>query len=125
VKHQDEKCVKMQPPVCHITGSAQLFLNKNGEVRYARARHYKGLNDFKKPQFFYCKIEDLNKLETLLTSLNFHFPQAQPKQLGQKTSKEFHDQTSVSLLSGQPDSSLKFEMAGPVGFEPTTFSLEG
>jgi hypothetical protein len=115
----------MQCPICHITGSAQLFLNKKGEVRYARVRHYKGLNESKKPQFSYCKLEDLNKLETLLTSLSFHFPQAQSKQLGRKTSKEFHDQISVSLLSGQPDSSLKFEMAGPVGFEPTTFSLEG
>ena len=56
----------MECPICHITGSAQLFLNKNGEVRYARIRHYKGLNENNKPQFEYHKVEDLDALKTLL-----------------------------------------------------------
>ncbi len=119
------KCVTMECPICGSAGSCQLFLNKDGKIKYARVRHYTGLNESKKPQFSYCKLEDLNQLETLLISLNFQFPQAQQKQLGQKTTKDLHDHTSVSLLSGQPDSSLKFEMAGPLGFEPRTFSLEG
>jgi intergrase/recombinase len=64
------KSVKMECPICHIIGSAQLFLNKN-EVRYARIRHYKGLNENKKPQFEYHKIEDLETLKTLLQNKGF------------------------------------------------------
>ena len=67
------KCVKMQCPLCNITGSAQLFLNKNGEIRYARVRHYKGLNEFKKPQFEYHKVEDLETLKTLLQNKETQF----------------------------------------------------
>jgi hypothetical protein len=120
------KCVKIKKcPICGDKGSIQVFFNKQGKIKYARVRHYTGLNEAKKPQFSYCKVEDLNQLETLLISLNFQFPQAQQKQLGQKATKDFHDHTSVSLLSGQPDSSLKVKMAGPLGFEPRTFSLEG
>jgi hypothetical protein len=101
-------------------GAVKYFFNKQDKIKYARVRHYTGLNEAKKPQFSYCKLEDLQQLETLLISLNFQFPQ-----LGQKATKDFHDHTSVSLLSGQPDSSLKLKLAGPLGFEPRTFSLEG
>jgi len=53
--------------MCHITGSIQLFLNKQNEVRYARVRHYLRLDPTtKKPQFEYYKIEDLEALKTLL-----------------------------------------------------------
>ena len=62
------KCIKAECPVCKVTGSIQLFLNKNGDVRYARTRHYSNLDkDSKKPQFTYCKIEDLEALKTLLS----------------------------------------------------------
>ena len=37
------------------------------EVKYARTRHYSHLDkDSKKPQFTYCKIQDLQALQTLL-----------------------------------------------------------
>ncbi len=62
------KCVKSECPVCKKIGSIQLFLNRSGEVRYARTRHYAHLDkDFKKPRFTYCKIEDLDALKTLLS----------------------------------------------------------
>jgi len=48
-------------PYCWFS---HLFLNNNGEVRYARVRHYKGLNEFKKPQFEYQKVKDLEDLKT-------------------------------------------------------------
>jgi len=67
------KCVKMHCPACHVAGSAQLFLNKNGEIRYARVRHYKGLNENKKPQFEYHKVEDLKTLKTLLQNKETQF----------------------------------------------------
>jgi hypothetical protein len=41
VKNQIKiKCIKAECPVCKVTGSIQLFLNTNREVRYARTRHY-------------------------------------------------------------------------------------
>jgi hypothetical protein len=61
------KCVKAECPVCNVTGSIQLFMNRNGEIRYARTRHYSYIDkDSKKPQFTYCKIQDLQALQTLL-----------------------------------------------------------
>jgi hypothetical protein len=120
------KCIKLDKcPICGKDGSCQVFSNKQNEIKYGRVRHYTGLSENKKPQFSYCKLEDLNQLETLLISLNFQFPNTQQKQLGQKTIKEYHDHRSGSLLSGQPDSSIIGKMAGPLGFEPRTFSLEG
>ena len=62
------KCIKAECPVCKVTGSIQLFLNTNREVRYARTRHYSHIDkDSKKPQFTYCKINDLEALQTLLS----------------------------------------------------------
>jgi hypothetical protein len=87
------KCVKMRCPVCHVTGSAQLFLNKNGEVRYARVHHYKGLNKNKKAQFEYHKVEDLETLKTLLQNKEFQFsPKAKAsKSQGQAVGFKTHD----------------------------------
>ena len=62
------KCTKLECPICHTTGLAQIFLNKDGRIRYARVRHYKGLNENKKPQLNYHKITDLEALKTLLDS---------------------------------------------------------
>ena len=62
------KCAKAECPVCKVTGSIQLFLNRNREIRYARTRHYSHIDkDSKKPQFTSCKIQDLNTLKTLLS----------------------------------------------------------
>jgi hypothetical protein len=61
------KCVKGECPVCKVTGTIQLFFNKDGILRYARTRHFSHTDkDSKKPQFTYCKIEDLQGLKTLL-----------------------------------------------------------
>ena len=73
------KCFKTQCPLCGNTGSLQLFLNKQGEVKYARVRHIihkgkQGYNPNLKYNFHYCKIEDLQQLETLLKSLSLKFP---------------------------------------------------
>jgi hypothetical protein len=90
------KCVEMECPVCHVVGSAQLFLNKNGKVRYARIRHYTGLNEFKKPQFEYHKVEDLETLKALLKTQDFQFPTAtdQSGQCQTATLKQLHEQNS-------------------------------
>ena len=67
------KCVKLEYLVCHVVGSAQLFLNKKNEVRYCRVRHYVGLNEFRKPRFTYHKVNDLGVLKTLYENQGFHF----------------------------------------------------
>ena len=67
------KCVKLECPVCHVVGSAQLFFKKNDEVRYCRVRHYVGLDEFRKPQFTYHKVNDLGVLKTLYENQGFHF----------------------------------------------------
>ncbi len=109
----------MQCPVCQVVGSAQLFLNKDGRVRYCRVRHYKGLNEFKKPMFEYHKIEDLEALKTLLKNQTLQFPKCQNGQLGQTQKAEY-----VAPKLKDPNLNFKLE-AGPLGFEPRTFSLEG
>jgi hypothetical protein len=82
----------MQCPICHVVGSAQLFLNKKNEVKYARFRHYKGLNKNKKPQFEYHKVEDLDALKTLLKSQDTSMPNNEAiGQLGQDQTLEIHD----------------------------------
>ena len=96
------KCIKTQCPVCGNTGSLQLFINRQGKVTYARVRHYKGKN-----KFSYCKIEDM---QTLKTSLN---------------GQDGQNQTSNNIDPKLKASSSKIVVAGPVGFEPTAFSLEG
>ena len=46
------KCERFECEVCSKLASIQVFYNKSGEIKYARARHYKGtLNT--KPQFEY------------------------------------------------------------------------
>ncbi len=90
------KCLKMQCPKCGITGSRQLFLNRDNRIRYARVRHYKGLHEFKKPQFEYHKIEDLDLLKTLLKTQDLQFPSA-TGQNGQRqpaTLQQHHEQNS-------------------------------
>jgi hypothetical protein len=92
----------MQCPICHITGSTQLFLNKEGEVRYARVKHYSHLDrDSKKPQFTYCKITDLEALKTLLSQQNISLKtEAEaPRSNGQQGRFESHDPQLRSLAS--------------------------
>ena len=120
------KCIKAECPVCKVTGSIQLYMNRNGEVRYARTRHYSHLDKgSKKPQFTYCKIENLEALEESLRELGFSLPTAngQMVTMGQAT-QEPSIETSNSIQNTQAFSK-NIKNAGPLGFEPRTFSLEG
>ena len=62
------RCFKAECPVCHQSGSIQLFINNKLEVRYARTRHSFINKDSKKQQFTYCRINDLEALKTLLSN---------------------------------------------------------
>jgi hypothetical protein len=96
------KCKQFECEVCGKVSTIQLFFRSNGELAYGRARHYIGrVNN--KPQFEYHK-QSLKFIE---------------KHLG-------HDSivNNVDLEKPQFSSKVKV-MAGPKGFEPLTFSLEG
>jgi hypothetical protein len=62
------KCVKLQCLECGVTANCQLFLRKDGTIRYSRFRHYVGLSKDSKPQFTYHVVKDLKTLETLLNA---------------------------------------------------------
>jgi hypothetical protein len=74
------KCTKLDScPVCGKNGSLQVFFNKQLKLKYGRVRHIihkgeQGYNSNLKYNFHYCKIEDLQQLETLLKSLSLKFP---------------------------------------------------
>ncbi len=95
------KCIKAECSVCGNVGLIQLFLNKNGEVRYARTRHYSHLDkDSKKPKFTYCRIEDLEELKTLLKSQGISLSIGQNEgSLGQDQTKINHD---LELCNSSP-----------------------
>jgi hypothetical protein len=128
------RCVKMECPVCHIIGSAQLFLNKKNEVRYARIRHYTGLNEFKKPQFTYHKIEDLETLKTLLQNKGFQFAteaktsRSQGQGVGLKTHDPHLRSSSFICQKKRAGSSARIEhhppKVGVVGSNPTPPATE-
>ncbi len=60
------KCLKLKCS-CGKEGLAQAFLNKSGQVRYVRVRHYLKLNsETKKPMFEYHRLENLAEIETQL-----------------------------------------------------------
>jgi hypothetical protein len=77
------KCVKLDKcPICGEKGSCQVFLTKQNKLKYGRVRHIihkgeTGYNATNKYNFNYCKIANLNQLETLLNSIGFKLPQAQ------------------------------------------------
>jgi hypothetical protein len=110
------RCFKIEKcPICSKDRSLQVFFNKQNKIKYARTRHYSHSDrDSKKPQFTYCKLEDLNQLETLLHSLNFQFPTEAGINLGQALIQEYPGQTSNCVKIGHKDlaSVQQFKRAG-------------
>jgi hypothetical protein len=102
----------MQCPVCSNYGSGQIFFNRKNEIRYVRVRHTisKGSKDYntnRKYNFNYCKVEDLQQLETLLKSLKFQFPTVKAPS-GHKVA----NQTEKNIDLGQIDSSFIYQNMG-------------
>jgi hypothetical protein len=124
------KCVKMQCPICGSSGSCQMFLNREGRIRYARVRHYSHINrDSRKPQFTYHKIIDLEALKTLLSNKNISLTtnKIPTGQIGQNSTLRIHDHKleDSSLVSRNTGagSSVRIEhhppKVGVVGSNPT------
>ena len=102
------KCVKMQCPICNNSGSCQIFLNRDCRIRYARVRHYSHIHKgSKKPQFTYCRIEDLQALKTLLLNkgISLSTDKADSGQTGQKSNIRIHDHELNDSSLNQPNAS--------------------
>jgi hypothetical protein len=103
------KCFKAECPECKVSGSIQLFLNRESEVRYARTRHYSHIDrESKKPRFTYCKINDLEALKTLLSDNNISLTTDRAKngQTGQHSVAGIHDHNLRDLSPKQETKSL-------------------
>ena len=120
----------MQCPICNNSGSCQIFLNRTDKIRYARVRHYSHTHrESKKSQFTYCKIENLDALETLLLNKGFSLStdKADNGQTGQKSTVRTHDlelkELSLISQSKWAGSSARIEhhppKVGVVGSNPT------
>ena len=99
------KCYRFECSQCGETSSIQVFYRKDGSVGYARARHKntQGFHYHKQPiEYVMEKLEGLSKLDQ-----------------GQYNSSKFID---PKLSNSSHNLGFK---AGPMGFEPMTFSLEG
>jgi hypothetical protein len=104
------KCLKFECQECGKVSTIQLFFRSNGELAYGRARHYIGRVNGK-PQFDYHK----QNLEYLQNKI--------PKDTFSQIIGQLDQQKNADLDKAQLNS--KVELAGPMGFEPMTFSLEG
>ncbi len=97
---------------CEVCGegkvvcSVQVFFRKNGEVSYARARH------FGADKKFYYHQQTLEYVKRKLGEIANIDP-------GQDSNNKSIDQNVI-----EKGAKLKI-VAGPMGFEPMTFSLEG
>ena len=109
------KCLKLECPICHNVGLAQIFLRKESTIRYCRVRHYLKLDSVtRKPLFEYHKVEDLHALETLLPQQGISLSES-----GQTT------QGQIKIIHGPNlnNSSLNQELEPRAGFGPATITL--
>ena len=106
--------VKIECEICREKGTLQKIGNN-----YYRVRHYDGVDlETKKLRFHYhqqTKEYAKRELEKLVGTKALENTVFNQNKIGQK----------VNIDLKQTKLSPKLAMAGPVGFEPTTFSLEG
>ncbi len=105
-------------------------MNKLGQIRYARVRHYSHIDKVsKKPQFTYHKLEDLEALKTLLSNkgIQLNKNKANSGQTGhhghQNNIDQKHKALSLISKSRGAGSSARIEhhppKVGVVGSNPT------
>ncbi len=97
------KCYRFECSQCGVLSSIQVFYRKNNTISYCRARH-------KNAQGFYYHPMPKEYAEQKLRELNID--------LGQASKTD-------NIDPNNPELSSKMNRAGPMGFEPMTFSLEG
>ena len=99
------RCFRFECSQCGEASSIQVFYRKDGTVGYARARHKnkQGFHYHKQSREYVVeKLGELSKLDQ-----------------GQSSTSK-----TIDPKSRESSQNLRFE-AGPMGFEPMTFSLEG
>jgi hypothetical protein len=107
------KCFKLKCEICGKEGTAQVWFGKNGDLKFGRIRHYRRLNEAKKPVFEY----HAQSKEYLTEQLKFVLPKiAQP--IDQK--QENLDQDVDQNLN---NSSLNQGVEPRAGFGPATITL--
>jgi hypothetical protein len=98
------KCVKLPCLECGVTANCQLFLRKDGTIRYSRFRHYKGLSKDSKPQFDYHPVRDLKALETLLNAEGHNLGHVNNKQIEINMTQN----SNISSLNSKTNSKTKW-----------------
>ena len=125
------RCVKLDCDVCTKLDSIQVFCNKGGEIKYARARHYKGRQN-NKPKFGYHQ-QSLAYIQRKLNEMPKEtYPNISNKsgQVGQNANLDLEEaESSTILMKSWASSSVRIEHQPPkLGVEgsnpsPPAFSL--
>ena len=105
--------VKITCEVCKVEGTLQKVGNN-----YYRIRHYEGVDPETRKQRFHYHQQTKGYAETELQKLG-------TKALDNIIFDQHKAGQQVTIDLKLKDSKLKRVMAGPLGFEPRTFSLEG
>jgi hypothetical protein len=103
------KCLRFECEVCSKLASIQVFYNKSGAIKYARAKHYFGKANGK-PQFEYHQ-QSLQYIGKELSKLPKD--KAEIGQAGQNTNIDPQKQNISSFLEVEPSA----------GFGPATITL--
>ena len=80
------KCLRFECEVCSKLASIQVFYNKSGAIKYARARHYSGILNGK-PQFEYHQ-QSLQYIERKLDEL--HLDKIEIGPIGQQVNDDLN-----------------------------------
>ena len=105
------KCVKLECKVCSKLASIQIFYNRRGEIKYARARHYVGRKN-NKPQFEYHQ-QSLEYLQRKLNEMPKDVYSQIVGQLGHISIDLDKAQSSTVLEKSWASSSVRIEHQPP------------
>jgi hypothetical protein len=109
------KCLRFECEICSKLASIQVFYNKSGTIKYARARHYTGILNGK-PQFGYHQ-QALEYIQRKLSEMPMD--KTDIGHIGQNGQ-------SVNVDLKKPELKSKLStVAGGEGFEPSTPNLGG
>src|SRR5450759_640200 len=106
------KCLRFECESCSKLASIEVFYNKSGTIKYARARHYSGILNGK-PQFGYHQ-QSLEYIQRKLSDMPMD--KTDIGQIGQEVNVDLKKPELCSKLN---------TVAGGEGFEPSTPNLGG
>jgi hypothetical protein len=95
-------------------------------VKYARTSHYSHIDkDSEKPQFTYCKLEDLETLKTLLSQQNISLTTDKDNgSIGQGQTDTIHDLKLKDLSRPVQQNICGRRLAG-LGHKPSKLAITG